>query len=137
MPTATFTTLVHENIDRAKARQGDVTMLDGPIDQARDAAQQTVNGLKTNGEQIALATAIAEYEHSRYPQYAGHWNGWGLARAKRRVRTKLGVSVERGDLVLVRSSDIPEHPWTVYSVRNRIDSAMTDRDVQILVAPEA
>lgn len=75
--------------------------------------------------------ANAEAATAQYPQYRGHWDGpeWTLIRLKRRVKTKLGVAFEEGEIALatLRAAepeyDLPE-AWTAWSVSNRINTSV-------------
>ncbi len=83
----------------------------------------------------------ARTSHAQYPQYAGHWDGpeWVLVRVTRRIRTKLGVAFERGELALARRTppetdsslspailaEMNRPSWTAYSVRNRADTQIS------------
>lgn len=80
----------------------------------------------------------ANEAHTAYPQYRGHWDGWTLAKIRRRIDTKAGVCFEPGDVVLVA----PRQRWrtlivdasdTVYSVRVGSDVAVTYWDIERLV----
>lgn len=42
----------------------------------------------------------AEAQHVQHPQYAGHWSGWVLAKAKRAVRCHGVQVVTKGEYVL-------------------------------------
>jgi len=42
----------------------------------------------------------AEEKHAPYPQYAGHWDGWVLAKSKRAVRSRGQEIVAKGEVVL-------------------------------------
>jgi hypothetical protein len=89
----------------------------------------------------ALITEAAA-AHAQYPQYEGHWDNWRVAEITRRVRTKMGVAFQAGDLVLVAPQTTTEkvaprsrqpiayEDWptkefaTAYSRRNGIDTAV-------------
>jgi hypothetical protein len=78
-----------------------------------------------NGNLRRAVEAAAEAEHAAYPQYVGHWAGpeWVLVRLTRRITTKLGLAFERGDVTLGKRGPITGE-WTVYSLRNGIDTAV-------------
>lgn len=49
---------------------------------------------------LEALTAEAEAQHSQYPHYAGHWDGWVVAVAKRPVRSRGKEVVAKGEAVL-------------------------------------
>jgi hypothetical protein len=81
-----------------------------------------------NTEQQVLIETIraeAEAKHAQYPQYKGHWDGWFLIRMTRRVRSKLGVAFEKGEIALAKEDDFPDGPrqmFVAYSRRNNVDT---------------
>lgn len=87
------------------------------------------------GLTVARATLrmAAEADNAAYPQYAGHWDGWGVCRVKRRVTTKMGVAFEKGDLAICRPSifdpETGKRTITLYSARNAVDTGIFARDV--------
>lgn len=99
------------------------------------------------GLRVALV-AEADTAHLQHPQYREHWGGWRVAEVTRRIRTKLGVAFEPGDLVLVSPktydekvapssrSILPYAEWptktfgTAYSRRNGVDTAVPVRDIR-------
>jgi hypothetical protein len=104
-------------------------------------------------------TLVAEATEAfkRYPQYEGHWDGWRVAEITRRVRTKLGVAFEAGDLVLVapethteripprdpfEAASLPYEDWptkefaSAYSRRNGITTAVPVAYVREIRAEE-
>lgn len=91
--------------------------------------------LSTAARNVLRATIVAQAaeRHAPYPQYAAHWDGpeWQLVTITKRVKTKLGVAFEPGDVTLARADrgDGYPHPkgWTflmAYSVRNGIDTSV-------------
>ena len=79
----------------------------------------------------AAIAAEAQRAHARWPQYAGHWetDEWRVVRVTRRVRTKLGVAFEAGDLTILRIEPPDERfglpaLHMAYSWRNRCDTAI-------------
>jgi hypothetical protein len=72
-----------------------------------------------------LAEAIER--HAPYPQYAGYFDDWQLIEVTKRVRTKLGVAFETGDVVLGTRPNpvmnLPEH-YTCYSRRTGANTAV-------------
>lgn len=73
--------------------------------------------------------AAAEEAHASLPQYEGHWSTgeWFLVRFTRRVRTKMGVAFERGDVTIAHAPRYRDQ-WddcpTAYSLRNEIDTSV-------------
>jgi hypothetical protein len=75
---------------------------------------------------VASLIAEAEEANAKYPQYAGHWDGWRVIEVARSVRTKLGEAFQSGDLVLCRPGQLPDAPGfvTCYSRRNGVDTSV-------------
>lgn len=91
--------------------------------------------LSTAARNVLRATIVAQAaeRHAPYPQYAGHWDGqeWQLVTITKRVKTKLGVAFEAGEVALARADRVGGYPhpkgWTfvtAYSVRNGIDTSV-------------
>lgn len=57
----------------------------------------------TKSEIEGKLRAEAEAANAAFLQYAGLFKGFALGRAKTTVRTKLGVAVEKGELVIFRT----------------------------------
>jgi hypothetical protein len=78
----------------------------------------------------------AEEAHKQYPQYEGHWRtwDWDVAKIRRKVRTKMGIAFEIGDIVLVRRQPglTKSLGWTAYSFRNSCDTAVLRTDFFLL-----
>lgn len=84
---------------------------------------------------LAALKADADASHAQYPQYAGHWDGFVLARVNKHVKTKMGVAFEKGDLCLVQVSEphlLGAGVVTAYSNRNGCDTALKTKDVTIV-----
>ena len=87
------------------------------------------NPTTTRPTTLAGLKAEAEAAHAQFPQYKGHWDGWKLARITRRIRTKLGVAFEPGDVVLAKDETIPDpagdqRAVVAYSFRNKADTSL-------------
>ncbi len=82
----------------------------------------------------------AEKDHQQYPQYQGHWDGWGLVQVTKKIKTKMGVAFEKGDIVLcnfaVRFGLKLEAYTTAYSFRNRCNTSIPLQATKGLVAPD-
>ena len=77
--------------------------------------------------------AAADAAHAQYPQYAGHWDGWVAMRATREVRTKGGVRVTAGEVVLVDPATLTGGGSPIFhSSRGQIDAAGHDGMVEAL-----
>lgn len=95
-------------------------------------------------EQKRRVIAAADAAHTQYPQYAGHWDGleWALARVRKPIRTKMGLSFEKGDITIVKPDDIEPSPYhahkgpfvVAYSLRTHIDTSIALRDIELLEA---
>lgn len=90
---------------------------------------------------IANLTAAASAQVAQYPQYAGHFAGYRLARVKRAVATKMGHAFAKGELVLAtdrvmfpESMDSDASEWTVtaWSMSNAVDTSLKGSDVEWL-----
>ena len=87
--------------------------------------------------------AEAEAKHAQYPQYAGHWDGWGLVQVTRRVKTKMGEAFKKGEIALGKRDepvvDSALHPdtlaelnkpsYTVYSRSTGYDTLVRANNV--------
>jgi hypothetical protein len=77
----------------------------------------------------------AEQDNAQWPQYKGHWRGdeWVLVKIKRRIRTKLGVAFEKGDVTIAKRDESVEHKgfFTAYSLRNKIDTSVPENAVEV------
>src|SRR5262245_39123519 len=91
----------------------------------------------TPAQAAALAREVvrtAEVVHLKYPQYEGHWRtpDWRPVRLKKRVRSKMGVAFEPGDVTVARryEREGPLGGILAYSFRNRIDTAVNPAHVE-------
>jgi hypothetical protein len=75
---------------------------------------------------------------AKYPQYAGHFTGYRLARVKRDVRTKMGLAFKRGEFVIAVERDA-SHPHgstlrsdfaTAWSMLNACDTSIATKDME-------
>lgn len=137
----------------ANANSAPVTMQSIREREAAAAAMLArINGAK-DYDHAALSVAHtilkmdADARHAAYPQYAGHYDGWGVCRVLVRVKTKAGVAFEAGDLAIykVERRDIAGEPpiaVTLYSNRNGVDTTIgattreVNRKMRVLVCPE-
>lgn len=71
----------------------------------------------------AMLVREAQEQHAAYPQYAGHWESWRVVEVTERVRTKLGVAFEPGDVVLAAPT-LTEGMATLYSRSNRVSTSV-------------
>lgn len=103
--------------------------------------QASFNDLARTGATTAIVEdairSHADEEHLAYLQYRGHWDGWTLAKIRRRIETKAGICFEPGDVVLVAVRQrwrtlIVDVSDTVYSVRVGSDVAVTYWDIERL-----
>jgi hypothetical protein len=46
--------------------------------------------------------AIADAKHTQYPQYKNYWDNWVLMVVTKKVKTKMGVAFDKGEVVLVK-----------------------------------
>lgn len=79
----------------------------------------------------------------RFPQFVGHFEGWAIVRVGRTVKTKLGVAFEAGDVTLARFESAAERldggkaTWVAFSFRNRCDTSIGTRSVEVLLEGKA
>jgi hypothetical protein len=86
----------------------------------------------TDAQPTTKAGLVAQANAQRaFPQYAGHWDGpeWVLLRAKRDERTKMGLAVAAGDVVLGKydaaiGASTGSRWLTVYSWRTQVNTAL-------------
>lgn len=84
--------------------------------------------------------ATAELAVAQYPQYAGHFAGYRLARVKRDVTTTTGLAFIKGEFVIaIESAGLAAFPetmgnWrvTAWSRRNSCDTVLKSSDVEWL-----
>ena len=76
--------------------------------------------------------AQAERDSEAWPQYRGHWDGWKIGQATRKVKTKLGVACLAGETILF--TERPSNPGEVvfYSKSNRVDTIMASGTIKEL-----
>lgn len=82
----------------------------------------------TKAEIEAKLRGEAEAAMKAYPQYAGHFAGYRLGRAKKTVKTKLGIAVEKGDLVIFT---VDGATATFWSRRNACDTSIAAKGIEI------
>jgi len=73
----------------------------------------------------AFLKAEAAEAMAKYPQYAGHFDGYRLGRAKRTVRTKMGVAVEKGELVIFKTEK--DEGWKILRGEDRMAAVFWSR----------
>lgn len=86
----------------------------------------------TTKEEVVEA---AERAHAQYPQYDVHWRDpkWRLARVTKRVRTKMGLAFEAGDVTIAHEREDEEGEWvTAYSLRNECDTSIDPKYAEFL-----
>ena len=74
----------------------------------------------------------ANEQHASRPQYTGHWDNWQVVRVVEDVRTKLGLAFEMGDYALMQPESVTGIYRTVYSFRNKCDTSIRARSVEVL-----
>lgn len=115
---------------RGYIRQAEVQRM---LEPATAVAQERINLSRDTASARAAIITLADARHAQYPQYVGHWDGgeWQIGVIHRRVRTKLGVAFEAGDVVLWRDQRDEENSYlTAYSVRNEVDTAINPRNIK-------
>jgi hypothetical protein len=68
---------------------------------------------------------IANFDHAKYPQYKGHWDGpeWTLVKVTKAIKTKMGKAFYEGELALARREELEgEACWCVYSRNNKVET---------------
>lgn len=90
-------------------------------------------------KQQLIARAAAQ--NAKYPQYQGHFDQYILVRIKRRLKTKMGVAFEAGELAIAQASvkvadEFCFQPGkkfrTVYSLSNQVDTSIPESAVTVL-----
>lgn len=78
--------------------------------------------------------ALANAQNARWPQYAGHFENYVPVRIKRRIVTKMGLAFEKGELAIARPLPNADNDKTrtVYSTRNKIDTSIFAKDIEVL-----
>jgi hypothetical protein len=82
----------------------------------------------------------AEADHAEWPQYQGHFDAYVLVRIRRKIKTKMGVAFEKGEIAIAKPkgrtekiggyADLTLDSRTVYSVRNKCDTAIFASDIE-------
>lgn len=97
---------------------------------------------------ITILKRDAEAKVAQYPQYRGHFDNYVLVRVRKRIRTKMGVAFEAGEVSIANpaeriNTDAPAFgkrkayagPWiTVWSARNSVDTSIKKKDLEIIGA---
>lgn len=85
--------------------------------------------------------AEATKKHEKYPQYAGHWDGFKLVRVKKNIRTKMGIAFVKGEVSIAQDATknlLPKYAEevagcvSVYSKRNSIDTLIDAKNIEWL-----
>lgn len=82
----------------------------------------------------------AEKQNEQWPQYKGHFDNYVLVTVTKRIKTKMGVAFEKGDMAIAVPAIKPhittDPTWrrfrTVYSFRNQIDTSIPEDAIQVL-----
>ena len=82
---------------------------------------------------------LAVSQNAQWPQYKGYWEGseWKLVIGKQTIRSKLGVALEKGEVVIARpltGQSAIQNPGCIelYSARNRCNTIVTANKVSFL-----
>jgi hypothetical protein len=70
-----------------------------------------------------------------YPQYLGHFDKYILVLVTKRIKTKLGVAFEKGDIAIAvpTTHDAAGRRFRfVYSNRNAVDTSVPEADIKLL-----
>ncbi len=120
MPTAATDRRVEELIDRLACEDA---RFDRAIGNPLQEAINAIESVEAAREYIRRAAAVA---HAAFPHYEGHWSGeeWQIGVIGSRVRTKIGVVFEAGDVVLFKREGYGNTETTAYSIRNGVDAAV-------------
>lgn len=91
--------------------------------------------MNANEKRLELIAA-AEAAVAQFPQYAGKFAGLSIGRAKRTVRTKMGVACRKGEYVLYNPAmeKLPcSTGWglfvTIWSNSNKVHTSVRVRDI--------
>lgn len=85
--------------------------------------------------------AHAAAQLAALPQYNGHFKDYVLVVVKQRTVTKLGLAFEKGEVAIAKPEmHTSPNRWMsqnfrfrfVYSIRNRCDTSLPERDVEVL-----
>jgi len=89
-------------------------------------------------EAIEARRQAAEKAMARYPQYAGHWDHYGLALVLKDITTKGGPAARRGDYVLLRPGGTLGHSRGNINYRLKVSRTIWSplRDVDVAVWAE-
>jgi hypothetical protein len=74
---------------------------------------------------IEEMVAAADASHAQYPQYAGHWDGWVMAVARRSVRSRGKEIVAKNEPVLFDPAsrhdlvDFDDDPKSIHATFNK------------------
>ena len=81
---------------------------------------------------LALRKQAAQ-QVAQYPQYAGRFDAMVIARAKRDVRTKAGLAMKKGEVVLVEAGVFGNGEFTtIWSMRNKVHTSVRTRDLVLV-----
>ena len=85
------------------------------------------------GNVILALRAKAARQMTAFPQYAGRFDGMVVARAKREVKTKLGVAMKKGEIVLIDPGVFGNGEFTtIWSMSNRCHTSIRTRDLDLV-----
>jgi hypothetical protein len=94
-------------------------------EKSRRADQATVNNsaAKWPDQLPTIIRDFAAEQMERYPQYAGHWDGWVLVRFTRELVTKGGLRFRAGDYTLAHRNGgiFNTSQWMAWSLRGGLD----------------
>lgn len=89
--------------------------------------------MNNTADSLRIRKAQAEADMAQWPQYKGHFDRYRLVRVTRKVKTKLGVAFEKGDIAIALEAAHPcDYAVTVYSFRNKCDTGLTPDCVEWL-----
>ena len=87
-------------------------------------------GSLTKEEARSALLAAAHAAHVAFPQYAGHWDGWGIGMVQRSIHTKAGFAFSMGDLALFQVTRVMGRTRvTAYSMRTGVDTSIDAWDI--------
>jgi hypothetical protein len=77
--------------------------------------------------------AVAAGQVAAFPQYEGRFAATVLVRAKRDVRTKLGLAMTKGEPLLLDTTRTDAGEFvTIWSFRNRCHTSVRARDIVVV-----
>ena len=82
---------------------------------------------------LAGLIAKANADHTEYPQYAGHFDGYVVVRVTKDVTTKAGLAFHAGQLAIAnptKSTSGGLSYMTVYSFLNKVDTSVRAVEVE-------